>query len=99
MTKKLTIFPQLDAVYARNFRIHDVCLETAPDSIVGVPGLVDDDGRLENIADDVVDELPPECREAFQEARFREAEWRRRWQTESVDGKRAHFLPATAWFP
>lgn len=99
LADKMTIFPKLDAVYARNFRIHDVYLETAPDSTMGVPGTADDEMSLNNIANDIVDELPPECREAFQEARDREMEWKTRWRTEVVDGRRAHFLPATAWFP
>jgi len=99
LAKKWTIFPKLDAVYARNFRIHDVCLETAPDSTLGVPGIADDETSLSNIATEIVDELPPECREAFEEAIDREREWKTRWRTETTDGRRAHFLPATAWFP
>ena len=97
--KKMTIFSRLDAVYARNFRIHDVHLETAPDSTMGVPGIADNGEGLDNIPDDVVDELPPECRGPFEDARSGEAAWKSRWRTEAVDGKRAHFLPATAWFP
>ena len=99
LAEKMTIFPKLDAVYARNFRIHDVYLETAPDSTLGVPGIDGDEKSLDDIPDDIVDELPPECREAFQQARSREAEWKTRWRTEAVDGRRAHFLPATTWFP
>jgi chromatin structure-remodeling complex protein RSC7 len=99
LAKKWTIFPKLDAVYARNFRIHDVYLETASDSTLGVPGIADDETSLSNIATEIVDELPPECREAFEEAINRETEWKTRWQTETTDGRRAHFLPATAWFP
>ena len=99
LAEKMTIFPTLDAVYARNFRIHDFYLETAPDSVMGIPGIADDEKGLENIPDNVVDELPPECREAFLVARSGETAWKSRWSTEAVDGKRAHFLPATAWFP
>ena len=99
LAEKITIFPRLDAVYARNFRIHDVYLETAPDSKMGIPGVADDETSLGDIPDDIADELPLECHEAFQEARLRETEWKTRWQTEAVDGRRAHFLPATAWFP
>jgi chromatin structure-remodeling complex protein RSC7 len=99
LAEKMTIFPKLDSIYARNFRIHDVYLETAPDATMGAPGIADDGSCLSNIPDDLVDELPPECRDAFQEARLREIEWKSRWRTEAVDGKRAHFLPATTWFP
>jgi chromatin structure-remodeling complex protein RSC7 len=47
----------------------------------------------------VLEALPHECQQAFREARARECEWKNRWKTEAVDGKRAHFLPATAWYP
>jgi chromatin structure-remodeling complex protein RSC7 len=99
LAEKMTIFPRLDAVYARNFRIHDLYLETAPDSTMGVHGIADDETSLSNIPTEIVDELPAECREAFQEAKYRETEWKTRWRTEAIDGRRAHFLPATAWFP
>src|SRR6266480_1248281 len=49
LAEKMTIFPKLDAVYARNFRIHDVYLETAPDSTLGVPGIDGDEKSLDDI--------------------------------------------------
>jgi chromatin structure-remodeling complex protein RSC7 len=99
LAEKMTIFPKLDTVYARNFRIHDIYLETAPDSTMGIPGIANDEPSLSNLPNDIMNELPPECREAFEVAKDREMEWKTRWRTEAVDGKRAHFLPATAWFP
>lgn len=91
--------PKLDPVYARNFRIHDLCLESAPDSALGPPGIGYDQGSLTNIPQHVLDELPAECLQAFQQAKNREIDWKSQWRTESIDGMRAHFLPAAAWFP
>lgn len=97
--QKLTIFPKLDPVYARNFRIHDIYLESASESALGVPGVADEETSLDSVPNHILDELPPECRQAFQEARDREAKWKSGWNTEAVDGRRAHFLPATNWYP
>lgn len=92
-----TTLPKLDPVYARNFRIHDLCLESAPDSTLGPPGLDLDPTSLINVSRDVLDELPVECRAAFMEARGRELEWKGRWLTEETDGLRASFIPSTQW--
>lgn len=99
LLKNESIFPKLDPVYPRNFMIHDVHFESAPDSGMVVPGTSVDTKTLASIADDILEELPPECRQAFDEARTRETEWRSQWSTEATDGRRAHFLPATAWYP
>ena len=99
MTEKVTLLPKLDAVYARNFRIHDVILETAPDSILGNPGVGHDESDLKSIPSHILDELPQDCRAAFQQAQKREVEWKTRWQTEAKDGRRACFTATTAWVP
>ena len=96
-SNELTVLPKLESVYARNFRIHDLCLESAPDSTLGPPGLDDDPTSLMNVSRDVLDELPPECRAAFDEARGREVEWKSKWLTEATDGLRAKFIPSTQW--
>ena len=96
-SNELTTLPKLEAVYARNFRIHDLCLESAPDSSLGPPGLDDDPTSLTNVPRDVVDELPPECRAAFDEARSREVDWKSKWLTEATDGMRARFTPSMNW--
>jgi chromatin structure-remodeling complex protein RSC7 len=95
-SKELTL-PKLESVYTRNFRIHDLCLESAPDSLLGPPGLDDDPTSLTNIPRDVLDELPQECRAAFDEARSRVIDWKSKWLTEATDGMRARFTPSMAW--
>ena len=96
MAQKL---PPLKPVYARNFRIHDFCLESAPDSSLGLPGHDNDEVSLGAIPPSVMAELPDDCLEALQSAQSREVAWRSQWTTEKSDGMRAHFLPSIEWYP
>ena len=96
-SRELTVLPKLESVYARNFRIHDLCLESAPDSSLGPPGLDEDPTSLTNVPRDVLDELPPDCRAAFDEARTREIDWKSKWLTEATDGMRARFTSSMNW--
>lgn len=94
-----TIFQALDPIYPRNFLIQDLCLEGAPESKFGPPGLDNNPQSLSNISQDILDELPTDCRQAFEEAKARESTWRSRWNTETTDGKRGRFMPTVEWFP
>jgi len=96
---KTARLPHLDSVYGRNFRIHDLCLESVPESWFATAGFTGEDIGLSSIPSAIVDELPAECLLAFQEARKREAEWRGKWHTEQQDGLRARLLPSFEWFP
>lgn len=91
--------PELDPVFGRNFRIHDLCLESAPESWLGNPGSETDDRNLSSISADILEELSPEELIAFEDAKTREANWRGKWHTERFDGLRAHILPSVEWFP
>lgn len=91
--------PKLDPVYGRNFRIHDLCLESAPESWLGRPGPDGEVEGLESISAAILEELPPECLDAFEAAKSREASWRSKWHSERVDGLRAHFLSSVDWYP
>jgi chromatin structure-remodeling complex protein RSC7 len=92
-------FKKLDPVYPRNFMIHDLYLKGAGDSRFGPPGLDHDPQSLSSLPSDILDELPPDCRQTFEEAKNREISWRSRWSTEMTDGKRGRFLPTSEWFP
>lgn len=96
-SKELTTMPMLEAVYARNFRIHDLCLQSAPDSSLGPPGIEENQTGLMGVRADVLEELPEECRVAFESARRREGRWKSRWLTESTDGMRAKFTGSVNW--
>ncbi|KIX03142.1 uncharacterized protein Z518_06693 [Rhinocladiella mackenziei CBS 650.93] len=94
-----TRLPHLDPVYGRNFRIHDLCLESAPESWLGKTGPNEEDTGLSSIPSTILEELPVECLRSFEEAKAREALWRGKWHTEQVDGLRAQFLPSVEWYP
>lgn len=94
-----SIFKKLDPVYTRNFMIHDLVLESAPESKLGPPGLDYDPQSLSSVPDNILTELPPDCRQAFEEARQGEMSWRSRWNTETTDGHRGRFMPTVEWFP
>lgn len=90
---------KLDPVYARNYRIHDLCLESAPDSNMPEPGLGYQNPGLAGIPQHILNELPAECRTAFDEAAQKEFEWRSKWLNESTDGHRAHLISSFEWYP
>lgn len=90
---------KLDPVYARNYRIHDLCLESAPDSNMAEPGLDFQNPGLAGISQEILNELPAECRIAFDEAAKNEFEWRSKWLNESTDGHRAHLQSSFEWYP
>jgi chromatin structure-remodeling complex protein RSC7 len=91
--------PTVDPLYTRNFRIHDFAFESAPDSTLVAPGIDVDENSLNAISSEVMDELPPDCLEALQQAQRRESSWRSKWTDERIDGMRAHFLPSLDWYP
>ena len=81
--------------------IHDVYLETAPDTDANFPyePYLDLSADLSAVPQDVIDELPEECQITFAEARDAKFAYRSKWGTERDDGQRAEFLPTTVWFP
>ncbi|EXJ57377.1 hypothetical protein A1O7_07724 [Cladophialophora yegresii CBS 114405] len=91
--------PRLDPVYGRNFRIHDLCLESRPESWFVTAGPGTDNAALSSIPSSILEELPAECLRAFEAAKAREFEWRAKWHTEQQDGLRARLLPSFEWFP
>jgi chromatin structure-remodeling complex protein RSC7 len=100
--KRSAVFPELDPVYAKNFMIHDIYYESAPYSNMGVPGPDGDEydilpNSLSNIPADVLEELPPDCRKAFDEALAHELEWKNKWRTEAQDGHRGTFQSNYSW--
>ncbi|EXJ82908.1 hypothetical protein A1O3_06724 [Capronia epimyces CBS 606.96] len=91
--------PHLDPVYGRNFRIHDFCLESTPESWFGTPGSGEEGEGCFSIPATILEELPSDCLRALEEAKACEAEWRGKWHTEQEDGLRARFLTSIDWYP
>jgi len=85
--------PPVKPLYARHFLIVDTLYENPPHSNLGYPG-PDGDVRdlgfngLSSVSNDIRDELPAECRKAFDEALAKEKEWKNRWGTETRDSMR-----------
>lgn len=90
------VFPPLPPVVHRSFLIVDTVFQAPPISGLGVPG---PDGQpldvgppgLDDVGDDIVAELPPECRTAFEAAREQRRRWKNGWQAEMEDGARRRY--------
>lgn len=108
-----TPFPTVPAPLSRRFAIHDVHYETPLYSNMGIPGPDGDVHDLgtnglisvanprypEFLGPDILDELPPECKEALLETAAREWEWKSKWSGEAGDTARTTPLKSYAWFP
>ncbi|KAI1383047.1 chromatin remodelling complex Rsc7/Swp82 subunit-domain-containing protein [Hypoxylon trugodes] len=88
-------FPPLDSKVPRNFKVIDTYMETPPAGLspavyeqCEVPGFLSDFQGLGAIPKDILDELPAECREAFDKAVDQEIAWKSRWGPESINGHR-----------
>lgn len=92
-------FSKLAPVYARSFRIHNLYCESRPDSSLPNPGFGPDQSQFANLPADILNELPEDCREAFERKRDEELEWRSKWLNESIDGHRAPILSSIEWYP
>ncbi|KAI9836475.1 MAG: hypothetical protein M1837_003381 [Sclerophora amabilis] len=88
-----TILTDIAPIYPRNFLITDTHFIAPPISGLGVPGPDGDEfdlghGGLDDIASDVIAELPPDCLKAFRAAREQERLWKTSWRAEGDDGAR-----------
>ncbi|KAK6395805.1 hypothetical protein LTR65_010826 [Meristemomyces frigidus] len=85
-----TMFSDIPAVISRNFAVIDTQYTAPPISHAGYPG---PDGHvadstsgpngLSSIPDDLLDELPEDCRRALIEAKRSESQWKQQWGTEA----------------
>lgn len=90
-----SILPPVDPVISRNYMITDTYYEGPPKPDMPYPG---PDGDMYDIGprglgvveNDIIAELPEECKKAFFNAREVERQWKARWATEHEDGARAH---------
>ncbi|KAI0101011.1 hypothetical protein GGR51DRAFT_563661 [Nemania sp. FL0031] len=82
-------FPPLDPRIPRNFTVIDTYMETPPTGISPavyekreVPAFLAEFQGLGAVSSDILDELPPECREAFDNALQKEKKWKTTWGSE-----------------
>jgi len=91
-----TIFSDVPPTISRNFAVIDTHYTEPPVSGTGYPG---PDGHttdptsgpngLSSISSDLLDELPEDCRRAFEEAKRTELQWKKQWGTEAHSAMRA----------
>ncbi|CBF74413.1 hypothetical protein AN4239.2 [Aspergillus nidulans FGSC A4] len=108
-----TIFSQVPSALARRFAVLDFYTESPTYSNLGIPGPDGDVHDLgsnglisvanpkhpEFVNPEILDELPPDCKEALIEAASHEWEWKSRWCSEVDDGARVAPRKSYAWFP
>ncbi|KAG9952720.1 hypothetical protein KCU85_g1996, partial [Aureobasidium melanogenum] len=97
-------FKPLPDLIKRNYLVTDTYFESAPRANLGVPGPDGDvhdlsTNGLSTISQDVLDELPEECRAAFEEAKNAELEWKSKWHDEHADGARGKLRIGFNGFP
>ncbi len=88
-----TIFPPVPPHITRNYLVVDTVYQSPPMSGLGIPGPDGDTfdvgpTGLPIVSQEILDELPPECRKAFEEAKAVEKKWKETWGTETQDGHR-----------
>lgn len=101
-----TLFSEVPQTISRNYAVIDTVYTSAPISNSGYPG---PDGRIEDCAsgtnglsaipDDLVAELPEDCRRAFEEAKARERGWKGQWGTEARSGLRGGLKIGFSGYP
>lgn len=99
-----SIFSPVPPVVSRNFLITDIQFVSPPIAGLGVPGPDGDFhdtgiNGLANLPSAILDELPAECRQAFENAKMQEREWKSSFGTESHDGARAQLKIGFAGVP
>lgn len=99
-----TIFPPLPRTIARNFLVTDTVFTAPALPHLGIPGpdgAVSDLGPngLSSVSKAVLDELPEACREAFEQVRDAELQWKRGWGSEQVNGSRGTLRIGFNGFP
>ena len=89
-----SIFPDVSAVFTRNFLVSDTYYTAPSSSTLGYPGHDQDlldlgPGGLTHIPEHMLVALPDECRQSFNHAREEEMKWKESWRTEKDDRTRA----------
>ncbi|KAI1172903.1 hypothetical protein F4777DRAFT_559891 [Nemania sp. FL0916] len=84
-------FPPLDPKISRNFTVMDTYMETPPAGISPavyeqreVPSFLSEFQGLGSVSGDILEELPPQCQEAFFKALKQENNWKSAWGSEQT---------------
>lgn len=89
------LFVPLDPKIPRNFKVVDTIMEIPPAGVASAvyeqretPPFLKDFHGLGSISGDIKDLLPPECRQALDDALDKENEWKSHWGPESETAHR-----------
>ncbi|QDS75680.1 hypothetical protein FKW77_007615 [Venturia effusa] len=98
------IFSPLPSIITRNFLVVDTKFESPPISGLGIPGPDGDSvdvgpNGLPDVSDDILAELPPQCRQALEAAKDQEIQWKTQWKSEVEDGARGTLRIGFLGFP
>ena len=98
------IFTALPSIITRNFLVVDTKFESPPISGLGIPGPDGDaidvgPNGLPDVSDDILAELPIECRQALEDAKTKERQWKQHWGSEVEDGARGALRIGFLGFP
>jgi chromatin structure-remodeling complex protein RSC7 len=101
---QVSMFEPVSKVVARNFLVTDTVFVQCPINGAGIPGADGDmlaigANGLPEASEEILAELPPDCRDALLEAKEQEKEWRTYWSTESNDGLRGNLKIGFLGFP
>lgn len=104
--KQSTLFTTVPPVVSRNYAVIDTAYTAPPISNAGFPG---PDGTitdptsgtqgLSSVPSDILDELPEDCRKAFEDARAAEVGWKQQWGTEAQSGMRGGLRIGFSGYP
>jgi chromatin structure-remodeling complex protein RSC7 len=108
-----TTFKPVPAHLHDRYVIQDIVYESPQYSNMGIPGpdgdvldvgpnglvSVANPTHPEFMTPEIMELLPPECKEALIEAAAQEVEWKSRWTTETQDGERTQPTKSYAWYP
>lgn len=109
----ITTFSPVPAHLHDRYVIQDIIYESPPFSNMGIPGPdgdVHDIGpnglvsvanpeHPEFMTPEILELLPPECKEALIDAAAQEVEWKSKWTTETRGGERTQPTKSYAWYP
>lgn len=101
-----SLFSSVPARVSATHLVADTLFVSPAETSYGIPGpdgdanslLIAPNG-LEGVSADVLAELPPDCRAAFEQALAGEREWKGRFLGEGVDGMRGRLRVGYAGFP
>lgn len=104
--EEATLFSDVPPVVSRNFAVIDTAYSAPPISNAGFPGpdgMITDTTSgaqgLSGVPADVADELPEDCRKAFDEAKAAEVGWKQQWDTEGNSGMRGALKIGFSGYP